>query len=138
MNVLVDTPIWSFALRRRPPVLSPDQLTFRQNLEELIRDKRARIIGPVRQEVLSGIREPAAFGRIRDGLRAFDDEELVRDDYEHAAAISSLCRAAGLATTPVDALICAVAALRAWEIFTADRDFVRYARHVRLTLYQPR
>jgi predicted nucleic acid-binding protein len=138
MNVLVDTPIWSVALRRRRDVLSGEQIRWRENLAELTREKRARVIGPVRQEILSGIREVAAFRQIRDGLRAFPDEVLLRDDYEYAAEISNLCRAAGLASTPVDVLICAVAVRRGWEIFTTDGDFARYGRHVPVALYHPR
>lgn len=138
MDVLVDTPIWSLALRRRRNALAPEQVNWRQNLTELIRLKAARIIGPVRQEILSGIRDPMVFRRVRDGLRTFDDEALLRDDYEHAARIANLCRAAGLASTPVDVLICAVAVRRGWEIFTTDRDFERYAEHVPLALYQSR
>ena len=54
MRVLVDTPIWSLALRRR--TRTPDDPATAE-LASLIQDGRAALIGPVRQELLSGIRE---------------------------------------------------------------------------------
>lgn len=54
MKVVVDTSVWSLALRRNqiqedlPQVLS---------LRELIADGRVALLGAIRQEVLSGVRE---------------------------------------------------------------------------------
>ena len=49
MRVLVDTCVWSAVLRRRNP---DTELTAR--LKGLISDGRVFIIGPIRQEILSG------------------------------------------------------------------------------------
>ncbi|MGC2772024.1 MAG: hypothetical protein WA232_10020, partial [Candidatus Sulfotelmatobacter sp.] len=72
MMVLVDTPVWSLALRRRVSALNPREQVLTAALRELIRDRRARIIGPVRQELLSGIRLETMFQQVRERLRAFD------------------------------------------------------------------
>jgi hypothetical protein len=53
----VDTPVWSLALRRKPKDLHPDERRRVDALTDLVRDGRAVLIGPIRQEVLSGIRE---------------------------------------------------------------------------------
>ena len=49
-------------------------------------------------------------------------------DYEEAARASNRCRRVGIATSPVDMLICAVAQRHDWEILTADHDFSRYSK----------
>jgi hypothetical protein len=45
-------------------------------LNSLIRDDRVAIIGPIRQEVLSGIRDHAQFERLRERLRGYTDTEI--------------------------------------------------------------
>ncbi|MFO7766132.1 MAG: hypothetical protein R6V33_06850 [Pelovirga sp.] len=52
MNVLVDTCIWSLALRRK----KSEQDAVVNELGELISEGRAQLIGPIRQELLSGIK----------------------------------------------------------------------------------
>ena len=76
MMVLVDTPIWSLALRRTVTDLSPREQSLTAALRELIQDRLARIIGPVRQELLSGIRLESVFRQVRDRLRAFEGPTL--------------------------------------------------------------
>ena len=75
MNVLVGTCVWSEAFRRRSqPTLTP----WSHELRLLIQEGRATLIGAVRQEILSGIREQAQFEKLRDRLGAFPDIELER------------------------------------------------------------
>jgi hypothetical protein len=138
MTVLVDTSVWSLALRRQARQLTVQQKHLCDELAELIREARARLIGPVRQELLSGIRSEAQYERLRRALRAFEDPALAVEDYEEAARVTNLCRARGVAGSPTDFLICAVALQRQWPIFTTDDDFRRYARLLPLQLHEPR
>jgi predicted nucleic acid-binding protein len=133
--VLVDTPIWSLSLRRKAIDLSPSERRITRNLYELVRQSRVRLLGPTRQEVLSGIREESQFLRIRDHLRGFTNIELDSSDYEGAARASNECRRRGIADSPVDLLICAVALRHGWQVFTTDRDFVHYAAVLSIQLY---
>jgi predicted nucleic acid-binding protein len=135
MMVLVDTPVWSLSLRRRQGVLNTVEQRVTAVLTELIREDRAQLIGPVRQELLSGIREAQQFHKLRDYLRAFEDPRLESFDYEQAAQMHNECRRHGIAGSPTDFLICAIAARRRWEVFTTDRDFDLYARASPLRLY---
>jgi predicted nucleic acid-binding protein len=135
MLVLVDTPIWSLALRRRAPDLNPRERGLTAALRELIEDGRAQLIGPVRQELLSGIREESSFRKLRNQLRAFAEIPLDAADYEEAAHLNNQCRARGIAGSAIDFLICATALPRDWQIFTTDRDFLRYAAVLPLKLY---
>ena len=135
MNLLVDTPVWSLALRRKAADLSPGEERITQALAEAIRDGRAQLIGVVRQELLSGIREEERFKKLRDYLRAFDEPALEMGDYEEAAEMHNRCRARGIAGSTIDFLICAVSSRRKWQVFTTDQDFERYGRVLGLKLY---
>jgi predicted nucleic acid-binding protein len=135
MMVLVDTSVWSLALRRKQADLSPAEQDLKTALRQLVQDGRAQVVGPVRQELLSGIRSEESFRKVRDALRAFDEPQLRIQDYEEAARINNMCRARGIAGSAIDFLICAVAHLRGWEVFTADRDFPRYSKVLPLRLH---
>lgn len=104
-------------------------------LEQLIVEGRAKIIGPIRQELLSGIRDEAQYQKLRRHLRAFTDEPLLVEDYEEAARMSNICRAEGVSGSAIDFLIAASAQRRNWAIFTLDNDFHRYAGHLPLKIH---
>ena len=138
MNVLVDTSVWSLALRRRPRDLNSGEKAIVFELAELINEGRARIIGLVRQELLSGIRAPGQFAKLQGILRSFPDEPLSTGDYEAGAVAANQCISKGLAVSVSDTLICAVAQSRGWGIFSTDPDFKRYASVLVLTLHAVR
>ena len=135
MEVLVDTSIWSLALRRAKGQISDREREMTASLGDLIRDNRARVIGPIRQELLSGIREPAQYQRLRNYFRSFSDEPLGTTDYEQAAQCSNQCRSRGISGSAADFLICAVALARNWQILTTDADFKIYAKAMPIKMY---
>jgi predicted nucleic acid-binding protein len=132
--ILVDTSVWSLALRRRRKDLSSGERTIVMTLEDLIRDGQIIIIGPIRLEILSGIEDEGFFQKVRDYLREFDDEPVTLEDYEEAARIYNLCAGAAVASSPNDLVICAVALRLNIPVFTMDADFTRYACVVPLQL----
>ncbi len=134
MRVLVDTSVWSLALRRNQPAEGAEVA----ELVELIREVRVQIIGPVRQELLSGVRSQAQFRRLRDHLRAFPDLELTAGDYETAAEFFNICRGKGIQGSNTDFLICAIAARHKIPIFTTDGDFSLFQPHLPIVLHSPR
>ena len=134
MTVLVDTSVWSLALRRARRI---DDAVPRE-LAELIQEGRVILIGPVRQELLSGIKLKPQFDELREHLRAFPDLELEPSDYEDAAAAFNRCRERGVQGSNTDFLICAVALRRDLAIFTTDGDFKHFARTLRFQLHQVR
>lgn len=107
-------------------------------LAELIKEGRTKIIGLIRQEILSGIKDSAQFEELRERLRPFEDELISTADYEVAAAASNKCRSKGVVVSVSDMLICAVAQSRNWAIFSTDPDFKRYASIFALKLHSPR
>jgi predicted nucleic acid-binding protein len=131
MKVLVDTSVWSLALGRRGRSEAPAS----QELRSLIDDGRVAMIGPIRQELLSGIRTPESFERLRDHLRPYRDERLETADFERAAEHFNTCRARGVQGSNTDFLICAVAERRNLPILTTDADFTRFAAVLPITLH---
>ena len=138
MNSLVDTSIWSLAFRRKSTDLNAVEAATVAELRELIREGRARIIGLIRQELLSGIRAAAQYEKLRDLLREFPDEAADTADHEDAAKWNSQCRSTGIAVNVVDILVCSMAIRREWTIFTSDTDFRNYAKALPIRLHAPR
>ncbi|MBA3848824.1 MAG: PIN domain nuclease [Opitutus sp.] len=131
MRVLADTPVWSAAFRRARDYSD----RTRRELEWLIEHGAVTMIGPIRQELLSGIRTPAQVEEVRAALRHFPDQPILAEDYERAAEFFNTCRAAGVQGSMTDFLICAVASRHGLEIFTTDADFGRYRGHLPIALY---
>jgi predicted nucleic acid-binding protein len=131
MNVLVDTSVWSMAFRRgghsNPGLVA--------ELTSLIEARRVMMIGPIRQELLSGIREKGQFDALRIHLEAFPDLNLVEDDYVTAAHFFNLCRVKGIQGSNTDFLICSVAVRHNLEIFTTDKDFNLYSTCLPIKLH---
>jgi hypothetical protein len=132
MRVLPDTPIWSAALRRGEEVAG----SSRDELSKLVNQGLVEIIGPIRQEILSGIRDRSKFEIVRDRLRVFPDLEIGTGDYEEAAAYYNRCRSKGIQGAFTDFVICAIAARHGLEIFTDDKDFLRYKTVLPIRLYR--
>lgn len=135
MNVLVDSSVWSLAFRRKPENLNANEKLIVAELRELIKEGRARIIGVVRQELLSGLKMSVQYEELRITLAAFTDEEVNTTDHEEAAKASNACRAKGIQVTLVDVLICAVSMSRGFEIFTTDPDFKIYSKVLPIQLH---
>jgi predicted nucleic acid-binding protein len=133
VTVLVDTPIWSLAYRRGKRV-SHDE-TILNEWSTLVSRQNAVLIGPVRQEILSGFANTARFEILRATLRAFIDLPLTIDDFELAAGFDNLCRRKGIQGSPTDFLICAVSMRYDATIFTTDDDFTRYSTFIGIRLH---
>ena len=130
--------VWSLALRRKVQDLNAAENATVAELTELIKEGRARIIGLIRQELLSGIKTSLQYEKLRVTLRSFPDEPIDTSDYEAAAKASNDCRSKGVTVSIIDILICAIALARDWSIFTSDPDFKDYARILPISLHPPR
>lgn len=82
MNVIVDTSVWSLALRRKEPPNSSPAIILLQNL---ITDDQVVLLGSIRQEILSGIRSSEQFAHLKNYLRAFPNLELMLEGYQDKA-----------------------------------------------------
>lgn len=133
MKILVDTSVWSLALRRG------DQCSLEcvKELRGLIQDHRVQMIGPVRQEILSGIRRESQFNDLKKHLDSFPNLPILTEDYVVAAKYFNLCRSKGIQGSNTDFLICAVSARNELPIYTVDKDFARFAKHIPIRLHKP-
>ena len=124
MKVVVDTSVWSQALRRQ------QNNSIADKLRDFIADGRVVLLGAVRQEILSGIKHQAQYEKLKINLRAFRDLVLDTEDYELAANYFNICRRHGIQGANTDFLICAAAHRRNYEIFTTDKDFVGFSKYL--------
>ena len=134
MKVIVDTSVWSLAFRRRKVVNTPEVAA----LVRLVEQGLVVLLGPVRQEVLSGIKHLDQFERLRERLAAFPDLELTTRDFETAAELCNLCITKGVQASHTDFLIAAAAIIRGYAVLSADRDFENIARIVPVRTYEER
>lgn len=126
MKILVDSCAWSLLLRRKSTsAASRDEQLIVATLKEAIRDGQVLIVGPIRQEVLSGIKELAQFDKLRSALRAFEDEPLTTFHFEEAARLYNYCRSHGVECGSTDIVICVVAIERQCEVLTYDKGLKR-------------
>ncbi len=133
-HVLVDTNIWSTFFRRN----KPEDCNLRANLEILMRENRILIIGPIRQEILTGIKDHGKYLLLKEYLRAYEDQPITTETYEQAAQIANECAKRGIAISSIDATIVACVVLGGYEIYTYDQDFLRYKNVAEFTQYQER
>ncbi len=134
MKIIVDTCIWSLALRRTTVVENP----YVEELRDLIEEIRVQLIGPIRQELLSGIKSKKQFNTLKLHLEAFADIELESKDYELAAEYFNAARKKGIQGSNTDFLICAISFRRKIPILTTDKDFTNFQSVFPVSLHVPR
>ncbi len=130
MKVIVDTSIWSLSLRRA----KHRKETESEKLIQIIEDGRIVMIGPIRQEILSGIKIKKQFELLKVYLGAFPDLYLEIKDYELAAEFFNLCKGKGVQGSNTDFLICAAAVNNNFSIYTDDKDFELFKKHIPIQL----
>ncbi len=131
MKILVDTCVWSQVLRHKKP-----NQAFENKLKDLVKDGRIVLIGPIRQELLSGISNESQFELLKEHLSCFEDISLTCEHFIKAAEFSNICRKKGIQGSTTDFLICAVAYLENIIIFTTDSDFKNYKNYLPIKLFE--
>jgi len=131
VRVLVDTSVWSLALRRKSVSTQKEAIRLRQLIDE---EHQLFLTGIILLEILQSIKEAQQVGKIRGYLDFFPLLELDRAGYENAAKLSSDCRKKGIQCSTVDALIAQTAIEHNCYLLTADKDFEFMARHCQLKL----
>jgi predicted nucleic acid-binding protein len=134
MKVIVDTSVWSLALRRS----KAQENKYVEELEELITEVRAQLIGPIRQEILNGIKSEKQFNILRKHLRAFEDLDIETADYELASEYFNKARRNGIQGSNTDFLLCAISTRHKMPILTIDKDFLNFQSVLPLELHKTR
>jgi len=136
MKVIVDTSIWSLVFRRKKSDLNPTDRNILSNLVELLDDSQIILIGPIKQEILTGISNVSQYNKLKSKLRAFPNLIISNEDYETAAEFYNICRKNGIQGSHTDFLICSVAYNNNFSIFTTDKDFNNYSKYLKLNLFE--
>lgn len=131
--VIIDTSVWSLALRR--PKKREEPRTAETMIRRIVFAGESIVLpGIVLQELLSGIRSETEFERLRSFLQPFRVNCATEEHHVEAAIIFNRCRKSGIATTAPDALIAATTRIENGKLLSADRDFVHLSRVVDLEL----
>ena len=132
MQVLVDTSVWSLAFRKKTK--TEHDIALINHLSQIIRDLRVVLIGPIRQEILSGISNESKFIEMQNTLSVFPDWPIETKDYELAAKFFNECRKHGIQGSHIDYLICSLASNNHFSILTLDDEFTLYKKHTGILL----
>lgn len=134
MTLLVDTSVWSLALRRDGATSAPEVRT----LQEAIAGSDAVVTtGLVLQELLQGFNGPRAAAAIVERFRALPIVAPDRSDHVAAAEVRNVCRRAGVQVGTIDALLIQLCGRHDLTLLSTDKDFVHAARHVPFKLWRP-
>ena len=135
MTLLVDTSVWSLALRRDAPASEPEVGALK---EALSGSDIVVTTGLILQELLQGFVGPKARSQIISSFGALALIQPDRDDHIAAADLRNACRRAGAQLGTVDALIAQLCIGHGLTLLSTDQDFVHAARHCSLKLWSPR
>ncbi|MGV9795716.1 MULTISPECIES: type II toxin-antitoxin system VapC family toxin [unclassified Gordonia (in: high G+C Gram-positive bacteria)] len=132
MSVLVDTSVWSLALRRDAQLDNPHVVELRRLL---VGGDLVVTTGLIIQELLQGFVPERTRGVILERFASVPVVAPDRDDHVAAADLKNLCRSAGVQLGTIDALIARLAIAHGLTLLTADNDFVHAAPHVGLAVW---
>ena len=132
MSLLVDTSVWSLALRRDA---STDEPEVQALVEALAGSDVVVTTGLVLQELLQGFTGPKAASAIVERFSALALVQPDRDDHIAAAELRNKCRRAGVQLGTVDALIAQLCIRNGLTLLTSDQDFIHAARHCELKVW---
>ena len=131
MNVLVDTSVWSLAMRRD----EKEHRAVVQKLKSWLEGGAAIFTtGFIVQELVQGFAGPRAAGLIASTLSKLPLIVPKLDDHIEAASLRNLCRRRGVQLGTIDALIAQICITHRSSLLTTDRDFEMAQRFCPLQL----
>lgn len=131
MTLLVDTSVWSLALRRDRPAVSPAVAALTR---ALLDGETIVTTGIVLQELLQGFAGARDQAQIIEHFQALPLLNPDRDTHIAAAQLRNTCRRHGVQLGTVDALLAQLCIEHELRLLTTDKDFVHAARHIPLRL----
>jgi hypothetical protein len=135
MKILVDTSVWSLALRRQTGIVNPEAIVLKGLIEQ---GEDIYLLGITLQEVLQGIKNPKDFHSLKGYFEAFPVIGLTREDYIKAAELKNHLIKNGKQASTIDALIASVAISYNCHLLTSDEDFGHIAKYSKLKLFKNR
>jgi predicted nucleic acid-binding protein len=132
LTLLVDTSVWSLALRRDGEGAGTHTIALRRALEG---DDIVVCTGLVLQELLLGFAGARAHKSIVERFAALPIVSPDRQDHIDAALLRNACRRAGVQLGTIDALIAQLCIRHELTLLTTDQDFTHAARHCPLKVW---
>ncbi len=132
MSLLVDTSVWSLALRRD---VGSDVAQVRQLHEAVAGTDSIVTTGLVLQELLQGFSGAKAAASILERFQALPLLQPDRQDHVAAAEIRNQCRRSGVQIGTIDALLIQLCGRYDLTLLSTDQDFTFAARHVPFRLW---
>ena len=132
MTLLVDTSVWSLALRRDADGDVPQLQALRGSLGA---GEIVVTTGLVLQELLQGFSGPRARAQIIERFAALPLLSPDRTDHIEAAELRNRCRRSGLQLGTIDALLAQLCIRHELTLLTTDPDFPRAARLCPLSVW---
>ena len=132
MTLLVDTSVWSLALRRDAEATEPEVHHLK---DALLGSEVVVTTGLVLQELLQGFSGPRAQAQIIERFAALPLLQPDRDDHISAATLRNTCRKAGVQIGTIDALLARLCARYDLTLLTTDKDFTHAAKHCALRVW---
>jgi predicted nucleic acid-binding protein len=133
MTLLVDTSVWSLALRRDGIHSEPE---VRFLLEALGGADTVVTTGLVLQELLQGFAGPRAAKAITERFRSLPLIQPDRIDHVAAAELRNTCRRAGVQIGTIDALLIQLCIRHELTLLTTDKDFIHASMHVPVKMWR--
>ncbi len=131
MNILVDTSVWSHALRRDTPSGLREVHRLRQALEG---GEPVFSTGLILQELLQGFEGAKARQKIIRTFAALPFIIPETGDHIDAADLKTRLRQKGVQAGTIDVLLAQLCLRHGLSMLTLDDDFVHIARHAALRL----
>jgi len=132
MTLLVDTSVWSLALRRDAEAPGPEV----QELKDALFGADVVVTtGLVLQELLQGFLGAKARTLIIERFAALPVLQPDREDHIGAATLRNACRQAGVQIGTIDALLAQLAIRHDLTLLTTDKDFTHAAKHCALRVW---
>ena len=132
MTFLVDTSVWSLALRRNSAVVEPNVIALK---DALLGADLVVTTGVVLQELLQGFAGPRDRTQIIERFAALPMLQPDRADHIEAAEIRNTCRRAGVQIGTIDALIAQLCIRHELQLLSTDKDFRFAAMHCPLKVW---
>ena len=132
MTLLVDTSVWSLALRRDTTSSDPEIAALKDALSGT---DVVVTTGLVLQELLQGFNGAKARDQIVGTFAALALIQPDREDHIGAAELRNTCRRSGVQVGTVDALIAQLCIRQGLTLLSTDQDFAHAARHTKLKLW---
>jgi predicted nucleic acid-binding protein len=132
MTLLVDTSVWSMALRRNGDATAPEVTALRRALDA---GEAIVTTGIILQELLQGFVGPRHRDLIIERFSALPLLRPDRQDHVDAAAVRNKCRQAGVQIGTIDALLAQLCIRHQLVLLTTDQDFRHAAGHCSLKVW---